>query len=52
VKVEFNQLFIDGKFVNGVKNQFISVVNPGNEEEICKVSEATAEDVDLAVEAA
>lgn len=46
------KLFIDGKFTHGVRNKTIPVYNPATEELICEISEATEEDVDLAVQAA
>src|SRR6187399_3028971 len=46
------KLFIDGKFVEGVKGGRIQVFNPHDNSLIAEVSEATAEDVDLAVAAA
>jgi aldehyde dehydrogenase (NAD+) len=45
-------LFIDGKFVDGSKNTTIDVLNPTDGKLITKISEATAEDVDIAVAAA
>lgn len=51
-KIAQTKLFINNEFVEGVKKQHISVINPATEEEICKVSEATKEDIELAVEAA
>jgi len=52
-KTSFNTgLFINGQFVDGTKGKTIDVVNPTNGKLITKVSEATEEDVDIAVEAA
>jgi len=52
-KTSFNTgLFINGQFVDGSKGKTIDVVNPTNGKLITKVSEATEEDVDIAVEAA
>ncbi|EKM77472.1 hypothetical protein AGABI1DRAFT_86450 [Agaricus bisporus var. burnettii JB137-S8] len=45
-------LFINGEFVDGVKNTTIDVVNPANGKLITKISEATEADIDIAVEAA
>jgi acyl-CoA reductase-like NAD-dependent aldehyde dehydrogenase len=45
-------LYINGKFTEGVKKQLISVYDPSTEEEICKVSEATEEDVEAAIKSA
>jgi len=46
------RLLIGGRWVDGVRGGSIPVVNPYTRETICDVAEATAEDVDLAVEAA
>ncbi|KAG8879999.1 aldehyde dehydrogenase (NAD(P)(+)) ald5 [Tulasnella sp. 331] len=52
-KTSFNTgLFIGGKFVDGVEGKTIDVFNPTTGQEICKVSEGGAKDVDLAVQAA
>jgi aldehyde dehydrogenase (NAD+) len=52
-KTSFNTgLFIGGQFVDGKKGKTIDVVNPTNGKLITKVSEATEEDVDIAVEVA
>jgi len=45
-------LFIDGKFVDGSDKTYIDVLNPTNGLLITKISEGTAKDVDIAVEAA
>jgi aldehyde dehydrogenase (NAD+) len=45
-------LFINGQFVDGANKTEIDIVNPTNGKLITKVSEGTAKDVDLAVEAA
>jgi aldehyde dehydrogenase (NAD+) len=45
-------LFINGRFVDGVDKTYIDVINPTNGRVITRVSEATAKDVDLAVDAA
>jgi len=50
-----NKLFINGRWVPPVKGENavkIPVINPATEEEICKISGGTAEDVDIAVDAA
>jgi len=50
-----NKLFINGRWVPPVKGENavkIPVVNPASEVEICKISGGTAEDVDIAVDAA
>jgi acyl-CoA reductase-like NAD-dependent aldehyde dehydrogenase len=45
-------LFVDGEFVDPVGGHSFKTVNPATEEVLCEVSEASAEDVDLAVKAA
>ncbi|KAG6365400.1 hypothetical protein INS49_007011 [Diaporthe citri] len=45
-------LLINGEFVKSSNEQKITSINPSTEEEICSVFAATADDVDLAVEAA
>jgi len=50
-----NKLFINGKWVSpikGEKNCIIPIINPSTEEVICTISGGTAEDVDVAVNAA
>ena len=47
-----NKLLIDGKWVDGVEGKTIDVLNPYNGQKITAIAEATAADVDLAVEAA
>jgi betaine-aldehyde dehydrogenase len=46
------RLFIDGQFVDAVRGGRIPVLNPHNGTLLAEVSEATAEDIDLAVAAA
>ena len=46
------RLLIGGNWVDGVQGRTVVVENPFTGEAICEVAEATAEDVDLAVEAA
>lgn len=46
------KLFINGAFVDAVSGGTLDVVNPFNNQTICHVAEARAEDVDLAVAAA
>ena len=46
------RLFIDGQFVDAVRGGRIPVLNPHDGSTLAEVSEATAEDVDLAVAAA
>jgi aldehyde dehydrogenase (NAD+) len=45
-------LFVGGKFIDGADKTTIDVFNPTNGKLITTISEATAKDVDLAVEAA
>jgi len=45
-------LFINNEFIKGKKGQEFEVINPTTEKVICKVHEATEEDVDIAVAAA
>eukprot|EP01084_Bolivina_argentea_P065474 119348_1 len=52
IKVEANQLFINGKYVNSVSGNTMPSIDPRNEQEICQVSEAQEEDIDIAVQAA
>lgn len=53
MKVKFpTQLFINGEFVNSDSGKTLSVVNPTDETEICKVQCASVKDVDKAVKAA
>ncbi|CAG9791381.1 unnamed protein product [Diatraea saccharalis] len=53
MKVKFpTQLFINGVFVNSDSGKTLSIVNPSDESEICKVQSASVSDVDRAVNAA
>jgi aldehyde dehydrogenase (NAD+) len=45
-------LFINNEFVESGNKQTLSSINPTNEEEICSVYAATADDIDAAVKAA
>lgn len=45
-------LFINNKFVPGVEGRTIDVLNPSNDKKIAVVSEAGAQDIDIAVDAA
>lgn len=47
-----NDLFIGGKFVASEKGEKFDTVNPATEEKLAELTEATSEDVDLAVAAA
>ncbi|TFY79110.1 hypothetical protein EWM64_g4902 [Hericium alpestre] len=52
-KVDFpTGLYINGKFVDSAKKGRIDVINPTNGKKTMSISEATEEDVDLAVKAA
>jgi aldehyde dehydrogenase (NAD+) len=44
--------FINGEFIDTKSGKEFSIINPSNEEEICKVQEANEEDVELAYKAA
>nr|XP_014090524.1 cytosolic 10-formyltetrahydrofolate dehydrogenase [Bactrocera oleae] len=46
------QLFINGEFLNAERNATLDIINPTNEELICKVACASRNDVDKAVQAA
>ncbi|MCL2896562.1 aldehyde dehydrogenase family protein [Brenneria tiliae] len=48
----FNQLYIDGKWVDPVQGGRFATLDPSSEEVISQVAAATAEDIDLAVNAA
>lgn len=50
--IKFTKLFINGKFVDGVKGTTIPVINPATEEKITDIAEATEADVELAISAA
>ncbi|XP_057866406.1 aldehyde dehydrogenase 1 [Cryptomeria japonica] len=52
VKVKYTKLFINGEFVDSVSGKTFETFDPRTEEVIASVSEATKEDVDLAVKAA
>ncbi|RLN51399.1 hypothetical protein BBJ29_000664 [Phytophthora kernoviae] len=49
---ELKELFIDGKWVTPVQKKYLDVLNPTTEAVVQQVASATAEDVDLAVQAA
>jgi aldehyde dehydrogenase (NAD+) len=52
-KLEFpTGLYINGQFVDGVNKTEIDVINPSNGKVITKISEGSAKDVDIAVQAA
>lgn len=53
MKIKFpTQLFIDGEFVNSDSGKVLTLINPSDESEICKVQSASPTDVDKAVKAA
>ena len=52
VPIRFTKLFINGQWVDGVKGKQLDVINPHTGDKIASVSEADAEDVDIAVKAA
>ena len=52
VPIRFTKLFINGQWVDSVKGKQLDVINPNTGEKIGSVSEADAEDVDIAVKAA
>ncbi|OWZ23754.1 hypothetical protein PHMEG_0001322 [Phytophthora megakarya] len=49
---QLKELFIDGKWVAPVHKQYMDVLNPATETVVQQVASASAEDVDLAVQAA
>lgn len=52
MKVENHPIYIDGKFINSNKNNWIDVYNPATEEMISRVPDATRKEAELAVTAA
>ncbi|MBZ9536114.1 aldehyde dehydrogenase [Cytobacillus oceanisediminis] len=46
---EYYKLYIDGKWVDSKSNKLIEVQNPANEEVIARVTDASPEDVELAL---
>ncbi|XXG59220.1 hypothetical protein AAC387_Pa04g1340 [Persea americana] len=52
VSIPYRQLFIDGEWKEPIKKKRIPVINPATEEIIGDIPAATAEDVEVAVEAA
>lgn len=50
--MEFNKLYINGKYIDSSSGEFIDVENPSTREIIAKVPKANEEDVDKAVKAA
>jgi acyl-CoA reductase-like NAD-dependent aldehyde dehydrogenase len=46
------QLYINGKWTEGVKGKKFDVINPSDESILANISEATNEDVDIAVKSA
>lgn len=52
-KLKFvKQLFINGKFVNSLKNQTFDLINPNDGSVLTTLQKGSTEDVDLAVAAA
>ncbi|VVC41640.1 Hypothetical protein CINCED_3A010432 [Cinara cedri] len=52
VKVLYNQLFINNKFVDAVSGKTFPTTNPANKQKIIDVAEGDKADIDLAVNAA
>jgi aldehyde dehydrogenase (NAD+) len=52
IQILQTNIFINNEFVPGSKNTFISITDPTNEQEICKIAEAVEEDAEKAVLAA
>nr|CDS27320.1 aldehyde dehydrogenase mitochondrial [Hymenolepis microstoma] len=50
--IRFTKLFINGEFVKSASGDVFAVINPATEEDVCKVSEGGAVDIDAAVQAA
>ncbi|MCD1147816.1 aldehyde dehydrogenase family protein [Peptoniphilus sp. KCTC 25270] len=50
--MKYNQLYINGEWVNPISNQFLDIENPANRKIIEKVPRGNEEDVNVAVEAA
>ncbi|MFT6326422.1 MAG: acyl-CoA reductase-like NAD-dependent aldehyde dehydrogenase, partial [Crocinitomicaceae bacterium] len=48
----YQQLYINGQWVNSTGKQQFSVINPANEKHCASVVMGTAEDIDSAVKAA
>ena len=46
------QLFINGKFVNSVKNQTFDLINPNDGSVLTTIQKGTTEDIDIAVKSA
>ncbi len=46
------QLYINGKFVNSVKNQTFNIINPNDESVLTDLQKGSTEDIDIAVSAA
>ncbi|KAI4377749.1 hypothetical protein MLD38_015327 [Melastoma candidum] len=51
-EIKFTKLFINGEFVDSVKERTFETIDPRNGEVIAKIAEGDKEDVDLAVRAA
>ncbi|KAK9739226.1 Aldehyde dehydrogenase family [Popillia japonica] len=52
VKIKYTKLFINNEFVTSVSGKMFPTINPANGKKIIDVSEATKEDIDVAVAAA
>ncbi|XP_050533895.1 aldehyde dehydrogenase 1A1-like [Daktulosphaira vitifoliae] len=52
IKVLYNQIFINNKFINSVSGNTFITLNPANKQKIADVAEGDKADVDLAVKAA
>ncbi len=46
------QLFINGKFVNSIKNQTFDLINPNDGSVLTTIQRGSTEDIDIAVKAA
>jgi len=52
VMTRYQQIYVDGKWVDSSATEFLEVVNPATEQVIAEVARGTSEDVDAAVAAA
>jgi len=52
-KIRFvKQLYINGKFVNSIRNQTFDLINPNDQTVLTSIQRGSNEDIDLAVAAA
>jgi acyl-CoA reductase-like NAD-dependent aldehyde dehydrogenase len=52
-KIRFvKQLFINGKFVNSVRNQTFDLINPNDQTVLTTIQKGSTDDIDIAVAAA